>query len=474
MPVGKNREKKYDTIVAKSPSLLLCKHTMTLIEKKLFDTALVTLKNDYESPGGVLQIPEGRQVEVTIPAKVIKEKLGLTSTNIYTKLYGIADNFSKIRFALKKDPESNDVSDGAFEFMAPFPYCKYENGLFTMRFESGLNKEIANLDRGNYALSDTAYTSKFTKKAASDLYDIICWFRWRGGFTVSIEELRVLLGLDMEVKDDKGEIKTVKKYSTFKRLNSDIIKPGIDEINELTDIIVTVEPIKRRNQVTHLRFDIVKKTAEQVVGAGDAQEVILSQPEEVDESFSSSARILKMIITDDNITENDVLLFLMAANGDQELVVEKWKMYQKKTMANTIENPVGWIITAIKKNYQDSYEDVEVKGIVDAVQSDDNEAAIDDIADLLYREPFKMKDIRAIARQAGYDISRVNRAYTVLRAQKNVADPVAFMIAAIKGEYEPSTPRATSGARNSFNFFEQRKYDAADYDDLELRKIGKL
>lgn len=114
-----------------------------------------------------------------------------------------------------------------------------------MRFESGLNKEIANLSAGNYALSDTAFTSKFTKKVAADMYDIISWYRWRGGFTISLTEFRSLLGLDMEVKDDKDNIKTIQKYASYKRLNSDIIKPGIEEINEVTDVIVTVEPVKR-------------------------------------------------------------------------------------------------------------------------------------------------------------------------------------------------------------------------------------
>ncbi len=479
MPVGKNKEKKYDTIVAKSPSLLLCKHTMSLMEKKLFDQALVMLKNDYESPGGVLQIPEGRQVEVSIPAKVIKEKLGLSSTNIYSKLYVIADNYSKIRFALKKDANSTDVSDGAFEFMTPFPYSKYENGVFTMRFESGLNKEIANLSAGNYALSDTAFTSKFTKKAAADMYDIISWYRWRGGFTISLTEFRTLLGLDMEVKDEKGNIKTIHKYASYKRLNSDIIKPGIEEINEVTDLIVTVEPVKQGKQVTHLIFTIQKK--EEKVATDNGQEVILTSNPlgEPDESITSNARILKMIIKDEDITENDVVIFLMLANGNQELVVEKWQMYHKQKMTREINNPVGWIISAIQHDYQDNVEDVEPEEIIDvspASEDEKEDEMLDEVSELLssYEKRFKIKDIRAIIKQAGNDISRIQKAYEVLKANKNVEDHVAFMIAAIRDGYDPAPKKNKREAHNTFLDFPQRKYTQEDYEEIERRKLGMI
>ncbi len=476
MPVGRNREKKYDTIVAKSPSLLLCKHTMSLMEKKLFDLSLLTLKNDYESPGGVLRIPEGRQVEVEIPAKEIKEKLGLTSTNIYTKLFEIANNYTKIKFALKKDPNSSDVDDSAFEVMVPFPYCKYEKGVFKMRFESGLNKEIANLDAGNYALSDTAITSRFTKKSSSDLYDIITWYKWKGGFTITITELRATLGLDMEVKDDQGNIKTVKKYATYKRLNADIIKPGLEEINELTDLIVTVEPLKEGNQVKYLKFTIDKKV-ESVTAESGQQVILASNPlGEVDEDFAASARVLKMIITDPEITENDVVIFLMAANGDQETVIEKWQMYKRQKMTKDIEKPVGWIISAIKNNYKDSCEEVTAKEVIDAEKIEepaDTDEIIDEIADLMREEALKMKDIRAIAKQAEYSIARVEKAYKAMQAQKNVADPAAFMIAAIRDGYE--APRRSGGDKvNAFNDFEQRKYTEKDYTELERKRLRKL
>ncbi len=479
MPVGNNRDKKYDSIVAKSPSLLLCKHTMTLTEKKLFDTALLQLKHDYEAPGGVLQIPEGKQLEVQIPANVIKKKLGYNSTNIYTKLYEISENYTKIRFALRKDPTSNDVSDGAFEFLNPFPYCKYEDGVFTMRFESGLNKEIANMENGRYALSDTAITLKFTQKVSSDLYDVICWYIWKGGFETSVEELRAMLGLDLELKAKKGEIKTISKYEQYRDLNRYVLKPAVNEINELSDVIVSYFPSQKKgNKVTYIRFDIKKK--EVAAKAEGAEDVIpVKNPlEEVDEGIQANARVLKYIITDENITENDIVMFLMASNNDQEVVIEKWQMYKQQTMTRPIANPVGWIISAIKKNYKANIEEVNLGEVIDeapGADDEENEDAIDEIADILrtYKEPFRMKDIRAIARQAGYDIPKVEKAYKALQSQKSVNDPVAYMIAAIRDGYEARAKSAKKNG-NMFNEFDQREYIEDDYTELERRKLGKL
>ena len=480
MPIGNNKNAKYDAIVAKSPSLLLCKHTMSLTEKKLFDTALLQLKKDYEAPGGVLQIPEGRQVEVSIPATVIKEKLGVDSTNIYSKLFEIADNYTKIRFALRKDPNSNDVSDGAFEFMNPFPYCKYEKGLFTMRFESGLNREIANMEAGRYALSDTNITLRFSQKASSDLYDVISWYIWKGGFETSIEELRAMLGLDMEVKDEKGNLQTIKKYTQYRDLNRYVLKPAVKEINELSDVIVIYAPSQKwGNKVTYIRFDIKKK--EGTKEDEDEQIVIPTRGPlgEIDESIVASARILKRIITDADISENDVVMFLMAANNDQEIVIEKWEMYRQQIMTRPIANPVGWIISAIKNNYKSNVEDVALEDVVEpapAKEDEENEEVLDSINELLrdYAKPFKLKDIRAIAKQAGYEIAKVEKAYKALKAQKNVEDPVAFMIAAIRDGYEAPTKRSGGKNANSFNDFEQRKYTKEDYEELEKRKLRKL
>ena len=479
MPVGNNRDKKYDSIVAKSPSLLLCKHTMTLTEKKLFDTALLQLKHDYEAPGGVLQIPEGKQLEVRIPANVIKKKLGYNSTNIYTKLYEISENYTKIRFALRKDPTSNDVSDGAFEFLNPFPYCKYEDGVFTMRFESGLNKEIANMENGRYALSDTAITLKFTQKVSSDLYDVICWYKWKGGFETSVEELRAMLGLDLELKAKKGEIKNISKYEQYRDLNRYVLKPAVKEINELSDVIVSYYPSQKKgNKVTYIRFDIKKK---EIAAKEEGAEDVLpgkNPLEEVDEGIQSNARVLKYIIADENITENDIVMFLMASNNDQEVVIEKWQMYKQQTMTRPVANPVGWIISAIKKNYKANVEDVNLGDVIDpapAADDEENEEVIDEIADLLrtYKEPFKMKDIRSIAKQAGYDISKVEKAYKAMQAQKSVNDPVAYMIAAIRDGYE-ARAKAPKKNGNMFNEFDQREYTEDDYTELERRKLGKL
>ena len=211
----------------------------------------------------------------------------------------------------------------------------------------------------------------------------------------------------------------------------------------------------------------------------NGQEVILTSNPlgEPDESITSNARILKMIIKDEDITENDVVIFLMLANGNQELVVEKWQMYHKQKMTREINNPVGWIISAIQHDYQDNVEDVEPEEIIDvspASEDEKEDEMLDEVSELLcpYEKRFKIKDIRAIIKQAGNDISRIQKAYEVLEANKNVEDRIAFMIAAIRDGYDSVPKREKKGAHNAFQNFQQREYTENDFKELERRKLG--
>lgn len=44
------------------------------------------------------------------------------------------------------------------------------------------------------------------------------------------------------------------KYADFKILNRDLIKPAIAELNEKSNLAVTVETVKKGRKVTALRF----------------------------------------------------------------------------------------------------------------------------------------------------------------------------------------------------------------------------
>ncbi|EEB8599898.1 RepB family plasmid replication initiator protein [Salmonella enterica] len=73
------------------------------------------------------------------------------------------------------------------------------------------------------------------------IYELLQQFRSTGDRTIAIEDFRSMLGLDG-------------KYKTFKSLNQLLIAPSIAELNEKSDLAVTVETVKQGRTVVALRF----------------------------------------------------------------------------------------------------------------------------------------------------------------------------------------------------------------------------
>lgn len=87
---------------------------------------------------------------------------------------------------------------------------------------------------------------------------------------------------------------------------------------------------------------------------------------------------------------------------------------------------------------------------------------IDDLRDMF--NGLKTRDLKAIAVAANYDIDIISRQFDVLKTYKthhSDVNEVAFMIAAIKKNYQKS-----SRTDNSFKNFDERDYDWSDFEDL--------
>jgi plasmid replication initiation protein len=73
------------------------------------------------------------------------------------------------------------------------------------------------------------------------IYELLQRFRSTGDRTISLDDFRSMLGLEG-------------KYQTFKSLNQLLLKPAIAELNEKSDLAVTVETVKKGRTVVALRF----------------------------------------------------------------------------------------------------------------------------------------------------------------------------------------------------------------------------
>ncbi|MFZ4835900.1 replication initiation protein [Rouxiella sp. Mn2063] len=74
------------------------------------------------------------------------------------------------------------------------------------------------------------------------LYELLMQFKVIGDRLISLEDFRAMLGLDED------------KYPSFKSLNQWVIKPAVKELNQKSNLSVTVDPVKKGRSVFALHF----------------------------------------------------------------------------------------------------------------------------------------------------------------------------------------------------------------------------
>ena len=101
------------------------------------------------------------------------------------------------------------------------------------------------------------------------------------GWTVSVAELRKMLGA------------TAASYDVFKDFNKHVLQKAVQEINEITDITVTTENIRKGRSVESIRFTVREKaphilSKEETALLGPMDEQVDEDQVMLDEVFSSA------------------------------------------------------------------------------------------------------------------------------------------------------------------------------------------
>ena len=176
-------------------------------------------------------------------------------------------------------------------------------------------------------------------------------------------------------------------------------------------------------------------------------------------------------------------------------VFEKWYDFKRKVLDVAIKEINNSKFTDIQVEYRVKKAGVgaKVKGVVFTVRRDNvtakneqvrqkklSEKEIDDILDTISEiidVPLKLKDIRAVAEAAGYDVEKVKKANKAMASygkNHDINNVVGFLINSIKENSESverksdkkmeGDERKKGKGKNQFNQFEQNKYN---YEELE-------
>ena len=123
-------------------------------------------------------------------------------------------------------------------------YFKKE-GRFYIEFHEDLMPYIANL-KARYTKYELVNIGAFTSTHTIRLYELCSQYKTIGERETKLSDLKDWLQI-------KG------KYNLYADFRKRVLQPSVDEINEKSDLLVSVEPVKRGRAIVALKFTIKGK-----------------------------------------------------------------------------------------------------------------------------------------------------------------------------------------------------------------------
>lgn len=337
----------------KSNFLISAKYKSSLLENKILAVSLTKVRKD-----------ENGQLISTVTASELKKYMKKTNGSFYDQLYSCADNLAN-RQIVMEDRENNK-----FMILNIVQTALYDNGKFTIKYNSDLEKYLYGLQQ-NFTKLSLPVMMSFKSVYSFRLYELLKskayyprdkkksenLFR----ITFSLSELKLDLGAvnssydrvqrvlkssspDYDKAVEAAKEKTFARWGDFK---DRVIDVAVKEINSLPEACMNVSyelgKSGRGGKVYEVSF-IVRLTSG------------ISQMEEPDVVFSPSItadmNIVEMIdnlLEDEDMRVKDIKAIAIAAENDFERVQNAYDIYKKQKVRAA--NFTGWMIAAIKNGY---------------------------------------------------------------------------------------------------------------------------
>ena len=215
-------------LVVKSNQVVEASYRLSVTEQRVLLSAIAKIPKQVEVSDDVIYTVNVQDLnKIGIHEKASYRELKLAVDRLYERSINFIDgSTSKIRWV-----QRIDFNDSKSEI--------------AIRFSKDILPYISNVKENftQYLLSDVA-----TMRSAYSfrLYELLAQYKKISKRLIAIDELRIML--------DVG-----KRYKTTGNLIAWVIQPSIDEINEVTNLTVTVEPKKTGRKYTHLEFIIKVK-----------------------------------------------------------------------------------------------------------------------------------------------------------------------------------------------------------------------
>lgn len=259
------------------------------------------------------------------------ELLGVENQAKYTEIPKITKELMKKVFEIH---EGNKIIQVAWLSSAEY---EKGTGFVNLEFSPKLKPYMLQL-KEKFTQYQLANVLTMKSKYSPRVYEILKCneFKKQGYIEIEVQELRKLL---------KAE-NIYPLYNDFKRK---IVQQTQKELKKLSDINFEFEEIKTGRKVTSLKFYIKSNMHSKTKPIDEVSVALDSNNTDKDKKVLYEAINAIKSIFKESIDDLDAKKLLDAANGNINIIREKYELAQK---SKKINNLVGWIITAIKEDYK--------------------------------------------------------------------------------------------------------------------------
>lgn len=219
---------KKNELVVKSNQVVEASYRLSVTEQRVLLSAIAKIPKQVEVSDDVIYTVNVQDLnKIGIHEKASYRELKLAVDRLYERSINFIDGTtSKIRWV-----QRIDFNDSKSEI--------------AIRFSKDVLPYISNVKENftQYLLSDVA-----TMKSAYSfrLYELLAQYKNIGKRLIGIDDLRLMLVVG-------------KKYKTTGNFIAWVVEPSLKEINQVTNLTVSVEPKKTGRKYTHLEFIIKVK-----------------------------------------------------------------------------------------------------------------------------------------------------------------------------------------------------------------------
>lgn len=220
-----------DLIIRKSHPIVEAGYKLTIAEQRIILLSLAQLDNRDIEQANVILFAKDYATHFCISEKLAYNELERASKRLYDR-----------SIILKGENETT-------EFRWIESRTKYHKGEGKISFQ--------------FSRRVMPYLFELDKRLGFTQYELLSVSGFKSAYSIRLYELAVkLLGMQnqqVEIDELRRILQLDDKYQEIKRLKRDVINLACNEINEKSDILLNIEPVKRGRKIVALEFQIAKK-----------------------------------------------------------------------------------------------------------------------------------------------------------------------------------------------------------------------